>query len=337
MAEGEVKDDDDVSFHSDSNEDEDDGFDVAAFSVENTEYGILNLLICRSVMLENETEKPSEMANLKVVETRLCNFPAAPSTSKRSRANKEHSTREHREAPAPSDDSGDSASDGEHGDQTRPASWSGKPGSWWRVHNQLGEELLVRDGVSIKSLEVRRVPPGELVQQGGLARSLVSGPAKGCIRLPVRPSGWVTADATRAGGPKYLVRASVPRWRVVHCPADGKGGKGGKEGCVIVREEESLKSEEVLTLQKGDVVEQAGPVAVLDDGIIRMPVTATVIRRSDVENGEYPERAPASGKAIGWVTVDASAAGGPTFFKPVAEADRDDKQQPRRRLRKPAA
>lgn len=305
-------------------------FNVAAWSPANKEYGILRLLIIRSGVLEAETTVPPEFANLKVVETRLCNFPAAPTARRRN----------NNAAPANSDDD-EYISEGEHGEYTGPASWSGRPGSWWRVHNQLGEELLVREGVSLRSATTRRVSPGELVQQAGLARSLMSGNAKGCIRLPVRPNGWVTADATRAGGPKYLVRASVPHWRVVYCPDGGKGKDGGT---VIVREDEALNSEELRALHRGDVVEQAGPVVVRSDGIIRMPVTTTVIRRSEMENGEYNEtghnghaRSTASGKTYGWVTADASAAGGPVFFKPVAEADRGERQQPRRRRPKAAA
>lgn len=320
----------DFAFHSDDNDEEDDeGFRVDAWSPEHTEYGLLHLLICRPAV--DQTDKPEEMKNLKVVETRLCNFPAAPPARKRGGGNAA--------IPAASDEEG-YISEGSGGEQTGPASWSGKPGSWWRVHNHLGEELVVREGVSLKSIDVRRVPPGELVQQGGLARSLVSGHAKGCIRLPVRPSGWVTADATRAGGPKYLVRASVPRWRVVYCSENGS-----KDGNVIAREETSLTSKEALTLYLGDVVEQAGPEMSLEGGIVRMPITANVIRWSDTENGDDAEngnngqtsRAAVSGKTVGWVTTDASSAGGPIFFKPVADADRNDKQQQSRRRRPKAA
>jgi len=336
------EDEEDVAFHSDDNEqDDDDDFNPSAWSPDATEYGILHLLVIRSAVME--AEKPPEMANLKVVEARDCNFPTAPPARKRDRISNNNNNKDNNAVPAPSDGE-DYVSEGSEGEQTGPASWSGKPGSWWRVHNQLGEDLLVREGVSLKSFEGRRVSPGELVQQAGLARSLMSGPAKGCIRLPVRPSGWVTADATRAGGPKYLVRASVPRWRVVHCPSDN-GGKGNKDGSVIVREDQTLSSKAVMDVYLGDVVEQAGPEVTLSEGIVRMPVTATIIRWSDQEYGEdadgnngHANRSAASGKAIGWVTTDASAAGGPIFFKPVAEADRTDKQgQPRRRRPKAGA
>lgn len=324
-------------FHSDTNseeecnedqEGEESGFNMAGWAPGAQEYGIFNLLIVRSGILEAETTVPPEMSNIKVVETSLCKFPPAPPKRRQQPA----------VAPAHSDDD-EYISEGEHGEHTGPASWPGKPGSWWRVHNQLGEDLLVREGVSLKSTTLRTVPPGELVQQAGLARSLMSGGAKGCIRLPVRPAGWVTADATRAGGPKYLVRASVPHWRVVYAPDGGKG----KDAGVIVRETEELVSEELKVLHRGDVVEQAGPVVFLS-GIVRMPVTANVIRRSEMENGDYNEmghnghgRSAVSGKTYGWVTVDASAAGGPVFFKTVADADRNDRQQPRRRRPKAAA
>lgn len=307
------------------------GFNVAAWTPAEREYGIFNLLICRSGVLEADGAKPAEMANLKVVDTRLCVFPSAPAGKRRGVG-----------APPQNSDDEEYISEGEHGEPTGSAPWSGRPGSWWRVHNQLGEDLLVREGVSLRSAQLRRVAPGELVQQAGLARSLLAGNAKGCVRLPVRPVGWVSADASRAGGPKYLVRASVPRWRVVYCP---EGGKGQDRG-VIVREDEALGSEEVTVLHRGDVVEQAGPVVTRPDGIIRMPVTSTVVRRSDVENGDYSAdaggngqngRSSTSGKTYGWVTADASAAGGPVFFKPVAEADRGEKQQQRRRRPKAAA
>eukprot|EP00449_Zooxanthella_nutricula_P009794 CAMPEP_0198506018 /NCGR_PEP_ID=MMETSP1462-20131121/11400_1 /TAXON_ID=1333877 /ORGANISM="Brandtodinium nutriculum, Strain RCC3387" /LENGTH=282 /DNA_ID=CAMNT_0044235221 /DNA_START=27 /DNA_END=875 /DNA_ORIENTATION=+ len=273
-----------------------------------------------------DADKPEEMTNLKVVETRFCKFPEEPVQNRRRGQGRGGGANG-------AEDEEEYISEGEHGEATGPASWNGRPRSWWRVHNQLGEELLVREGVSLRSASLRKVSPGELVQQAGHARTLTHGIAKGCIRLPVRPSGWVTADATKAGGPKFLVRASVPRWRVVW--------PGGKDGSgVIVREVEELNSGEVATLHRGDVVEQAGPSVSLPDGIVRMPVTSTIIRRADQENAEegangHEKRPAVSGKTAGWVTVDASAAGGPVFFKPVAEADRNEKQQQRRRRPKP--
>ncbi len=33
-------------------------------------------------------------------------------------------------------------------------------------------------------------------------RLILKGNARGCIRLPIRPNGWVTADAVAAGGPQ---------------------------------------------------------------------------------------------------------------------------------------
>jgi len=326
-----------MSFHSQALSDEDDGdFNAAAWAPEEQEYGILNLLICRSAVLEAATDaKPEEISNLKVVDIRLCSFPAPPPKRRGVGGGGGGGNG----AAANSDDE-DHISEGEHGEHTGPAPWSGRPGSWWRVHNQLGEDLLVRDGVSLRSAQLRRVGPGELVQQAGHARNLLSGNAKGCVRLPVRPVGWVTADATRSGGPKYLVRASVPRWRVVYCPDNGRNKQ---EGGVIVREDEALGSDEVTVLHRGDVVEQAGPNVIRPDGIVRMPVTTTVIRRSDAENGEADlgtnghTRSTTSGKTLGWVTADASAAGGPVFLKPVAETDRADKQNQRRRRPKAAA
>jgi len=138
----------------------------------------------------------------------------------------------------------------------------------------------------------------------------------------------VTADATKAGGPKYLVRASAPRWRVVYY-----GSNSAKDGgAVIVRETVEFDSAEVTALQFGDVVEQAAPSVTLSNHIIRMPITASVTRRSEAES-EAAEGATnghahrTSLKTLGWVTVDASAAGGPVFLKPAG----DDGSKRRRR------
>mmetsp|Transcript_109508 Transcript_109508/g.316587 ORF Transcript_109508/g.316587 Transcript_109508/m.316587 type:complete len:353 (-) Transcript_109508:52-1110(-) len=346
-----VDDGSELSFHSDAHSEghckesftngQGSNFNVVAWCPDAQEYGIYNLLICRDSVVQ--AEKPEELSNLKVVETRFCKFPEEPPIRRRG-AGVARGTNGH----TPGEDDEDCISEGDHGEVTGPASWSGRPRSWWRVHNQLGEDLLVREGVSLRSAQIRRVAPGELVQQAGLARSLTQGNAKGCIRLPVRPSGWVTADATKAGGPKYLVRASVPRWRVVWSPPENRNGK--QETGVIVREEEDLATAEVTVLHRGDVVEQAGPCITLPEGIVRMPVTATIIRRADQENGEgdganghHEKRSSASGKTAGWVTVDASMVGGPIFFKPVSEADRSEKmqqhqqQQQQQRRRRPKA
>merc|ERR1719199_111896 len=125
---------------------------------------------------------------------------------------------------AQSDDESDDVSEGEPYEESDVAPWPGKRNSWWRVHSSLGEELVVREGLSLASAELLRMSPGDAVQQAGVARMLRNGRASGCIRLPVKPRGWVTADGSRAGGPRYLVSASAPRWRVVY--SAGKQGEG---------------------------------------------------------------------------------------------------------------
>jgi len=278
-------------------------FNAAAWSPADREYGIIHLLMCRTSLPE-ETSKPSEVEHLKFVDSRSCSF--APPTSQWG---------------CYSSDEEEGVSEGEPYEETEPASWPGKPGFWWRVNGSLGENVIVRAGVSLSSPESRRVSPGELVQQAGLARALAGGRARGCIRLPIRPSGWVTADASRAGGPKYLVRASIPRWRVVYTSNNGKDS-----GDIIVREDSALGSDEVAVLHCGDLVEQAGPSYTRPDGIVRMPVTTAVVRRSDMPEGESALPPPSDGNGrpsstLGWVTVDATAAGGPLFFKPAADVD----------------
>lgn len=272
-------------------------FDASHWAPADHEYGILNLLLCRSAM-PGDSAKPPEVENLKFVDSRTISWPEVPVTR--------------RAGPVVEEDD-DGVSEGEPWEATEFAPWPGKPGSWWRVNGSLVEDVLVRDGVSLSSVELRRVSPGDLVQQAGRARVLVEGRATGCVRLPIRPSGWVTADAQAAGGPKYLVRAGVPRWRVVYNPN------------VVVRAEADLTSPEVTSLHFGDVVEQAGPSAKRDNGIVRMPITTNIVRRSDAgdgddQDGHHHHHHP-NAKTLGWVTLDASEAGGPVFFKAAPDAD----------------
>lgn len=93
-----------------------------------------------------------------------------------------------------------------------------------------------------------------------------------------------------------------------------------------MRGESALDSDEVNVLYSGDIVEQAGPALKMLDGIWRMPVSATVQRRRDGNEGidsdgnEGPSAASLA-KTLGWVTIDASPNGGPVYFKPVADPD----------------
>eukprot|EP00403_Amphidinium_massartii_P025464 CAMPEP_0178405248 /NCGR_PEP_ID=MMETSP0689_2-20121128/18302_1 /TAXON_ID=160604 /ORGANISM="Amphidinium massartii, Strain CS-259" /LENGTH=344 /DNA_ID=CAMNT_0020026259 /DNA_START=186 /DNA_END=1220 /DNA_ORIENTATION=- len=299
-----------------------DGFDPGHCSVEERAYGIFILLACRTQMQEQEPNEapPPEVATLKFVESRVIEAKSAPPPR--------HSHHHHDRSDQ--DDSDDELiSEGEPVEASEPAAWPGKKGSWWKVLNSLQEDVIVRAGVSLQSKEVQRVRPGDIVQQAGQARMLVKGRAKGCVRVPVQPTGWVTADAQKAGGPKYLIRSEAPHWQAVY---SGSGqaavsSNGSTDaGSVIMRAESALDSEEVGILQCGAVVAQAGPFVTRPDGIVRMPVVArvrchrTAAIDSDSDDSydsstEIDIHQPA--KSLGWVTLDASDAGGPLFFKSV--------------------
>mmetsp|Transcript_42526 Transcript_42526/g.120299 ORF Transcript_42526/g.120299 Transcript_42526/m.120299 type:complete len:310 (-) Transcript_42526:202-1131(-) len=280
-------------------------FDAAAWAPARREYGLLHLLMCRDVMLQ-ELFKSSNGNHLKALDTRLCSPVLAPSK---------------KEPPPISDDDDededDAASYISEGEPTEPnehVSWGkGQRGAWWRVRASLREDLTVRSGVSLCSVELRRSAPGELLQQKGPPRVLTSGRAQGCIRMPIQPCGWVTADASRSGGSQHLIRSHAPRWRAIH-----QSASAGKDD-VIVRANVELDSEAIFGLSCGDVVEQAGPVHVRLDGITRMPISASIRHRGD-EMDESPANSIAA-KINGWVTIDASVVGGPVLFKLVPDTD----------------
>lgn len=176
-------------------------------------------------------------------------------------------------------------------------------GQWWRNIGADGLDVIVRADFSIFSKELLKVPPGHYLQQGGPIEVFVSGPATGLQRMPVQPRGWATVDATDVGGPKYLDRVKTPRWKVIF-------SSGSNRGDIVVREDASLESDEVAVLKFGAVVEQAGPQELLEEGIIRMPISVPGARQSS-----HPSNS--SKTTVGWVTCDASAQGGPKFFEPV--------------------
>lgn len=298
----------------------DSSFNAAAWSPENCEYGLFFLMVIRQTMEPEKLPKPAEIQHLKFVASRDIKVDHHHSERKHRRQQQRHT-----EENGSDDDDSDEISEGEPYEESEPASWPGKKFSWWRVHSLLGEEVVVREGLSIASAELRRLSPGEALQQAGNARCFLSGRAKGCIRLPVKPRGWVTADATRAGGPRYLVSAIAPRWRVIYSNPKG-------EGDAIVRGQPALDSEEVSVLYCGDIVEQAGPSEIRGQGIIRMPVTTAISKRSegdgDSPRGNHAANASSKTQILGWVTIDASSAGGPVFFKPAPD---NDKQRRRRR------
>lgn len=282
-------------------------FNAAAWCPDNCEYGLFYLMVIRQGLEPEKLPKPAEIAHLKFVDSRLVN--SVPSG------------RQRRGGDAHSDDESDDISEGEPYVESDVAPWPGKRNSWWRVHSALGEELVVREGLSLASAELLRMSPGEAVQQAGAARMFRNGRAKACIRLPVKPRGWVTADATRAGGPRYLVSASAPRWRVVY------SSPNSKEGDAIVRSEPALDSDEVCALFCGDIVEQAGPSETRGQGLVRMPITSAISRRNDAESEHPAKSGDASSKVYGWVTIDASSAGGPVFFKPGPDGDNKNRRR----------
>jgi hypothetical protein len=307
----------------DAGEDASDEFNAAAWAPDNCEYGLFYLMVIRQGLEEKQKlTKPAEVENLKVVgnDTLQKSMPSSTKVSRR-----------HKSAGESDGDESDDVSEGLPWEESDVAPWTGKRSSWWRVHTSLGEDLVVRSGLSLASGELCRIAPGEVVQQAGAARMLRQGypnwRQQGCIRLPVKPRGWVTADATRAGGPRYLVSANAPRWRVVY------SSPNSSEGDAIVRSDPALDADEVAVLYCGDVVEQAGPSETRGQGIIRMPVT--VVIQHDRKDGDE-EAAPSknlanasSSKVVGWVTIDSRAAGGPVFFKlaPDSEVPRRERRR----------
>mmetsp|Transcript_22003 Transcript_22003/g.39426 ORF Transcript_22003/g.39426 Transcript_22003/m.39426 type:complete len:431 (+) Transcript_22003:72-1364(+) len=73
----------------------------------------------------------------------------------------------------------------------------------------------------------------------------------------------------------------------------------------VVRQTEKLDSDEVQKLQEGEIVEQVAPAFKTDNGLIRIQI-------------RHPS-SPFFPNPIGWVTQDASAAGGPKFLEPGPE------------------
>jgi len=175
---------------------------------------------------------------------------------------------------------------------------------WWRNSSKGELEVIVRDGFSLMSQEIWKVPFGHYVQQSGPSEIFVSGQAAGLCRMPVYPSGWVTADASSVGGPKYLEAARVARWKVNFKSDTPKGD-------ILVRGSVSLESDEVGCISYGTLVHQNGPQKTLEDGIIRMPITWAI---SEPSSGS-------GGTRSGWVTCDASSQGGPKFFLAAPEED----------------
>jgi len=185
------------------------------------------------------------------------------------------------------------------------ADWS--RGQWWRNASDEHVDVIIREQFSLTSPAISHVPVGHYVQQAGPAEVFVSGQATGLVRMPVQPRGWATVDASAVGGPKYLEPVPAALWKVVYW-------SGSRKGDVFVRAGASLDSEEVAVLLADSCVEQCGPMSILPDGIVRMPIMFTA---GDLEASTTSRQT----KKIGWVTCDATSQGGPKFFEPSSEFD----------------
>lgn len=275
-------------------------FDSTAWVPEQHVYGLLPLLMCREVIREELTLPPPD-DRLKAVDSKHCESQIFKPPRKEPT----------KDVDSEDDDACSYISEGEPCERSELVSW-GKShrGSWWRVRSNLREDLIVRSGVSLSSVEIGRSVAGDLFQQKGKPRSLMTGRGQGCIRMPIQPTGWVTADASRAGGPQYLIRTTAPQWKAIF---EATGGKD-----ILVRATVELDSEVVAILSCGDVVEQEGPVT-MNEGVERMPIVVKFGR----QNGD-------SHKIVGWVTTDASAVGGPIFFKLIPEVEINHQKRGRR-------
>jgi len=112
-------------------------------------------------------------------------------------------------------------------------------------------------------------------------------------QYPATASAALPATTAAPSAPVPRPRPfNVKKWKVV---------KGG----TVVRTTEQLSSEEVQKLQEGAVVEQVAPAFKLQNGIVRIQIRHP-------SSPEFPN-------PIGWVTQDASAAGGPKFLEPGPE------------------
>eukprot|EP00747_Dinoflagellata_sp_TGD_P163816 gnl/TRDRNA2_/TRDRNA2_182919_c0_seq1.p1 gnl/TRDRNA2_/TRDRNA2_182919_c0~~gnl/TRDRNA2_/TRDRNA2_182919_c0_seq1.p1 ORF type:complete len:589 (-),score=77.03 gnl/TRDRNA2_/TRDRNA2_182919_c0_seq1:170-1936(-) len=97
----------------------------------------------------------------------------------------------------------------------------------------------------------------------------------------------VMAAATR---PPARPKNFVPqKWRVIRANT-------------VVRASERLDSVEVRTLREGEIVESVAPPFTLANGIVRLQI-------AHPSSAAYPN-------PIGWITQDASAAGGPRYLEP---------------------
>lgn len=126
------------------------------------------------------------------------------------------------------------------------------------------------------------------------ATAAVYGPPPGVVHGG--PTGMTrSAEAQHMPPPTTTSRPKhfpPKKWRVVRANT-------------MVRATEHLSSEEVQVLQEGEIVEQVAPSFKMKNGIIRIQI-------------RHPA-SPLFPEPIGWVTQDATGAGGPRFLEPGPE------------------
>lgn len=108
----------------------------------------------------------------------------------------------------------------------------------------------------------------------------------------LQPHPGMAGAAAPAPPPRQFKTIAPKKWKVVRANT-------------IVRETEQLNSAEVRSLHEGEIVEQVSPSMTLQGGIVRL-----LIRHPSTPQFPAP---------IGWVTLDATAAGGPKFLEPGPE------------------
>lgn len=67
--------------------------------------------------------------------------------------------------------------------------------------NQDFKEVIVREGPTLGSQQLRLINPGDVVEQKGPTQMV-----GGLLRMPILPEGWVTVHARRCNGPTFLVK-----------------------------------------------------------------------------------------------------------------------------------
>lgn len=133
--------------------------------------------------------------------------------------------------------------------------------------------------------------PGPVPAAGPPAGPPAAGPYQ---HAPYPPPGYgmptvAAPPATHMAPPRHF---TIKKWLVVRSNT-------------VVRATEHLNSEEVRTLQEGEIVEQVAPIIKLANGIVRIQIRHP-------SSMQFPN-------PIGWVTQDATAAGGPKFLEPGPE------------------